>query len=94
MNGNYEWSRTKERLISELKTLGFPKELGDEVARQLGGIKAMERMIAYLKYVKPRSAELVVDEMLAICSEIGAWRKKKEAEEANSAYNELLDEGF
>jgi len=35
-----------------------------------------------------------VDEMLAICSEIGAWRKKKEAEEANSAYNELLDEGF
>ncbi|MBO4781112.1 MAG: hypothetical protein J5522_01840 [Lachnospiraceae bacterium] len=94
MNGNYEWLRTKERLISELKTLGFPKELGDEVARQLGGIKAMERMIAYLKYVKPRSAELVVDEMLAICSEIGAWRKKKEAEEANSAYNELLDEGF
>lgn len=94
MNGNYEWSRTKERLISELKTLGFPKELGDEVARQLGGIKAMERMIAYLKYVKPRSAELVVDEMLAICSEIGAWRKKKEAEEANSAYNELLDEGL
>ena len=94
MNGNYEWSRTKERLISELKTLGFPKELGDEVARQLGGIKALERMIAYLKYVKPRSAELVVDEMLAICSEIGAWRKKKEAEEANSAYNELLDEGF
>ena len=64
------------------------------MARQLGGIKAMERMIAYLKYVKPRSAELVVDEMLAICSEIGAWRKKKEAEEANSAYNELLDEGF
>lgn len=94
MNGNYEWLRTKERLISELKTLGFPKELGDEVARQLGGIKAMERMIAYLKYVKPRSAELVVDEMLAICSDIGAWRKKKEAEEANSAYNELLDEGF
>ena len=94
MNGNYEWLRTKERLISELKTLGFPKELGDEVARQLGGIKAMARMIAYLKSVKPRSAELVVDEMLAICSEIGAWRKKKEAEEANSAYNELLDEGF
>ena len=94
MNGNYEWLRTKERLISELKTLGFPKELGDEVARQLGGIKAMERMIAYLKYVKPRSAELVVDEMLAICSEIGAWRKKKEAEEAKSAYNEVLDEGF
>ena len=94
MNGNYEWLRTKERLISELKTLGFPKELGDEVARQLGGIKAMERMIAYLKYVKPRSAELVVDEMLAICSDIDRWRNKKEAEEANAEYNKMLYYGL
>lgn len=94
MGGSYEWSRTKDRLISELEKLGFPKEFGAEVAKQLGGIKAMERMTAYLMYVKPGSAELVVDEMLAICSEIGAWRKKKEAEEANSAYNEMLDEGL
>jgi len=90
MTSNDEWVRTKMNLVSSVENLGFPKELGNEVARQLGGIKAMERMIAYLDYVKPRSAEMIVDEMLAICSDIGAWRKKKESEEANSAYNEML----
>ena len=51
----------------------------------------MERMMAYLRYVKPGKAELVVDEMLAICSEINAWREKKASEEANEAYNEWLN---
>ncbi len=32
----------------------------------------------------------LVDEMLAICSEIEAWRNKKASEEANAAYNEYL----
>ena len=54
----------------------------------------MERMIAYLRNVKPRSAELVVDEMLAIRSEIDAWREKKATEEANEAYNEMLYYGL
>jgi hypothetical protein len=40
--------------------------------------------------VKPRKAELIVDEMLAICSDIDAWKKKKVVEEANAKYNELL----
>ena len=39
-------------------------------------------MIAYLHYVKPRKAELIVDEMLDICSDIDAWKKKKAVEEA------------
>ncbi len=51
-------------------------------------------MIAYLNYVKPKSAEVMVDEMIAICSEIEAWRQKKTAEEANSAYNEMLYYGL
>ena len=38
----------------------------------------------------PKSEELIVDEMLAICSEINAWRDKKASEEANAAYNEIL----
>ena len=49
---------------------------------------------AYLRNVKPRNPELVVDEMLAICSEIEAWKKKKESEAANAAYNELLRYGL
>ena len=36
----------------------------------------------------------VWDEMLAICSEIDAWRDKKASEEANARYNEMLYYGL
>jgi hypothetical protein len=39
-------------------------------------------------------ADLEVDEMLAICSDIATWRNKKAAEEANAKYNELLYYGI
>ncbi len=94
MNGSEEWARTKQQLVAEIKKLGFPASLGNEVAVNLGSPKAMERMIAYLHYVKPRSAELIVDEMLAICSDIDRWKKKKASEAANAAYNEMLDAGL
>ena len=94
MNGSEEWARTKQQLVAEIKKLGFPESLGNEVAVTLGSPKAMERMIAYLHYVKPRSAELIVDEMLAICSDIDRWKKKKASEAANAAYNEMLDAGL
>ena len=64
--------------------------LGDEIAKNLGSPKAMWRMISYLDKVKPESVELVVDEMLAIRTEIEAWRSKKASEEANARYNEML----
>ena len=89
-----EWVRTKEMLVEDIVGLGFPKELGEQVAKQLGSPKAMHRMMSYLYNVKPQSVELVVDEMLAICSEIEEWRDKKECEEANAKYNELLNFGL
>ena len=54
----------------------------------------MRRMIAYLHYVKPKTEELVVDEMLAIRSEIDAWKEKKASERANARYNEMLNYGL
>lgn len=39
---------------------------------------------------KPQTAELIVDEALAICSDIDRWREKKASEEANAKYNEML----
>ena len=51
-------------------------------------------MTAYLNYEKPKTEEIVVDEMLAIRSEIDAWREKKAAEEANEAYNRMLYSGL
>ena len=89
-----EWTRTKDELVSAVRQLGFPEELGEQIAKELGSPKAMNRMISYLYNVKPRTAELIVDEMLAICSEIAAWRDKKASEEANARYNELLDRGL
>ena len=61
MEARQEWSRTRDRLVSAVVQLGFPEELGDQVAKQLGSPKAMERMMGYLHHVKPRSAELIVD---------------------------------
>ena len=89
-----EWMRTKEQLVSAVRELGFPEELGNQVAKQLGSPKAMNRMLSYLYNVKPRSAELIVDEMLAICSDIDRWKDKKASEEANARYNEILYYGL
>ncbi len=85
-----EWVRTKDELIDTITDLGFPAELGNEIVKNLGSPKAMRRMISYLQNVKPKSIELVVDEMLAIRSEILAWKEKKASEEANARYNEYL----
>ncbi len=95
MTGNQiEWARKRDELVSAIKRLGFPKELGEQIAKQLGSPKAMDRMLAYLYSVKPQTAELIVDEMLAICSDIDTWHNKKAAEEANVKYNDLLNYGL
>ena len=89
-NRNREWIMNRDRLIQAIISLGFPEELGEQIAKQLGSPKVMQRMLAYLYNVKPGSVELVVDEMLAICSDVARWREKKISEEANMKYNELL----
>lgn len=88
------WRRTSDELTRRIVSLGFPQELGRAAARHLQSPKAMERMISYLDYVKPKKAELIVDEMLSIRSEIDAWRERKAAREANAACNELLYYGL
>ena len=88
------WSRKRDELVAAIKKLGFPEALGEEIAKQLGSPKAMDRMLAYLYNVKPRSAELIVDEMLAICTDVENWHNKKAAEEANARYNEMLYYGL
>ncbi|MCR5755565.1 MAG: hypothetical protein K6G30_12240 [Acetatifactor sp.] len=94
MHNQREWAMKRDELIRAMDRLGFPAELGEQVAKQLGSPKAMQRMLVYLYNVRPNSVELVVDEMLAICSDVEAWREKKLAEEANAKYNELLYYGI
>ena len=94
LSNNRLWAQTRDELVRSMERLGFPAELGEAIAKYLGSPKAIERMISYLDYVKPRTEELVVDEMLAIKSEIDAWKEKKANEEANARYNELLYYGL
>ena len=89
-----EWARTRDELVKSIMELGFPEELGSEIAKNLGSPKAMQRMMGYLYNVKPHSVELVVDEMLAIKSDIDRWKEKKASEEANARYNEVLNYGL
>ena len=88
------WEYSRNNLMNAVRALGFPEELGEAIVKNLGSPKAMDRMRAYLENVKPKSAELVVDEMLAICSEIETWRDKKESQEANATISTFLRYGL
>ena len=69
-----------ERLIKEVVLLGHPAEFGRLLAANLGSEKAsavwpfMSRTISRLRLKD------IADEMLAICDERDAWRRKKEAD--------------
>ena len=89
-----EWREARDGLVSEMTRLGFDEALGNEIAKNLGSPKAMNRMAAYLRYEKPKKVEVVVDEMLAIKSEIEAWREKKESEDASARYYMMRRRGL
>ncbi|MBR6873353.1 MAG: hypothetical protein IKN17_07605 [Ruminococcus sp.] len=94
MESKKNWSQTRNDLITSLVSLGYPAELGNIIAEHIGSPKGIERMISYLNYVRPERVELIVDEMLAIKSDIDRWREKKECEQANIAYNNVLNYGL
>ncbi len=83
MNANQLlWSRSRDALVSAVTGLGFSAELADLLARELGSPRAIDRMTGYVRQARPRTEEMLVDEMLAIKSEIDAWRERKESREA------------
>lgn len=94
MSAPESWKAAYHDLLETLARMGYPVEFGKVIARNLGSEKTMRRMTAYLHSAKPRSAEEIADEMLAIMSDRDRWIEKKESEQANAAYNRLLNEGF
>ncbi len=86
----YLWAQARDRLVAVVTTLGFSAELADLMARQLGSPKAIDRMTSYVRLARPRTEEMLVDEMLAICAEIETWRERKESQEAQARYNSWL----
>ncbi len=89
MNG--EWTQSRDRLAKAAASLGYPEELADLLAKQLGSPRAIDRLAAYLYHARPGSVEMIVDEMLAIRAEIDAWREKKESREAQAGYSAWLN---
>ncbi len=94
MDTRREWARSRDQLVMAIRSLGFPDELGEQLAKMLGSPKAMQQMMGYLYNVKPNTAELIVDEVLAICSDMERWKEKKASEAANAKYNEMLYYGL
>ena len=86
----YLWSQACNRLVAAVTGLGFSAELAELMARELGSPKAIDRMTAYIYQARPRTEEMLVDEMLAIKEEIAAWRAKKEAQESQARYSARL----
>ena len=86
----YLWAQARDRLVTAVTALGFSAELAELMAKQLKSPKAIDRMVSYIRQAHPRTEEMLVDEMLAICAEIETWRQKKESQEAQARYNSWL----
>ena len=84
------WSQARDRLARSVAGLGYPEEFAGLLAGQLGSPKAVRRMASYLDLACPGSLEEIIDEMLAICAEIEAWRQKKESRAARAGYGAWL----
>ena len=94
MSAPESWKEAYWELVGTIVKMGYPEDFGKLIAKNLGSEKTMRRMTAYLHNAKPRSAEEIADEMLAIKGDRERWIKKKEAEQANARYNELLYYGL
>ena len=85
------WAISRNDLAAVLADSGYPEEVADLLAKQLGSPKAIDRMASYIRQAKPRSLDMIVDEMTALCSEIDAWRDKKESRDARESYSRWLN---
>ena len=86
-----QWAWSRDQLAKAVVSLGYPGEFSDLLAKQLGSPKAIDRLTSYLYQAKPRSMEMIIDEMLAIRAEIDAWRERKESLEAQEGYSRWLN---
>ena len=84
------WARSRDGLAAAIAEAGFSTEFADLLAAELKSPKAIDRMASYVRQARPRTEEMLVDEMLAIRAEIDAWRERKTSLEAQARYNAML----
>ena len=85
------WAQARDRLAAAVVSLGYPEELAGLLAGQLKSPKAIDRMTGYLYHARPAGLEMIVDEMLAICSDTKTRRERIESREAQERYNDWLN---
>ena len=85
------WVEARNQLASAVTALGYPEEFADLLAKQIGSPRGIDRITSYLSRVKPRSMEMIVDEMLAIRADIDKWRDKRESEQAQAGITAWLN---
>ena len=85
-----ERERIYRQLVETIVKMGYPEGFGIAIAENLRTEKTMSRMIGYLHHARPKSAEEIADEMLAIMEDRERWVQKKTSEYYNTKYNELL----
>ncbi len=85
------WATSRNQLAAAVSSLGYPEELADLLAKQLGSPRGIDRLTSYLYHAKPGTIEMIIDEMLAIRSDIDTWREKKESQEAQASYSSWLN---
>lgn len=85
-----QWTEARDNLRKAVTTLGYPSDLADLLAKELGSPRGIDRLTSYIYHTKPRTMEMLVDEMLAIKEQIDTWRSKKESQEAQARYNTRL----
>ena len=90
MRDPLDWGKARRRLSLAAAEAGYPEELAEMLAKHLRNPRAMERMAAYLSCVRPKSMEMIADELVAITSDAETWRKKKESREAQAGYSAWL----
>ena len=81
-------------LVETIVRMGYPESFGESIAENLRTEKTMSRMIGYLRHARPKSAEEIADEMLAIMEDRERWIQKKSAQFYNSRDNEMLNYGL
>lgn len=84
-------SYERQQLINAVVDLGYPSEFGELLARELGGPWSMECMTGYLRAVRPKSLEMIADELVSILDQRKAISDKIETERANAGWNEFLN---
>lgn len=77
------------QLYDMMMDRGYPEDLCDLVTKNLNTDFTAARMIGYLSHYTSLPDVEVVDEMLAILSDRNAIIKKKEAEKAQQAINNI-----